>query len=251
MTMWNIEKIKLIASLPGFCLISLLAACAGSGPGTTPARDNGKIATMVEGTLSAIQTARLPSTPAADSLPTAAKIQIPDVWVWHYIELCDFQIQLPPGWVVNESARWREPVGPTYPTPDHDCAEYRVSNPDGTMQLFLIPECVVFEAGPDDCPNDIVLMSRQSEAVVHYFDIGDLIGRFYDGSKSAYIYVEVGFPLLREQISMACYMPANIVLKGETHMNFVRIEFRHPKFETDHDPILELADRIVFTLSKP
>ena len=238
------------------CIIlwfSILVACSNNEPTPDSLSDEHKIETIVAGTLSAIPS--LTPIPTGTPVPTSIPTNTPDVnqWVWHSIDLYAIKIQLPYGWSINEAKRWLEPVGLGYPTPEHDCAEYSVTSPDGTANVFLKPECVFFGAGPAECPDNVVLMSRDSNTIVRYdnLDVEETIGRFYTNEKSAYIYSTVGYPVWEGKEIASCYEPTSVVVKKEQSVNFVYVEFKFTGNEADLDQTLETADKIVLSMSKP
>ena len=126
----------------------MMSAC-GNNPSTqTPLDNSSAIATIVAATLSAIPSVTSAPTLAATSMPNQTTPPIADEWIWQIIDLYALRLKLPSGWNISEINRRTESTNNGYPTPEHDCAEYNISDPDGTIQIFLKPECVFFSAVP-------------------------------------------------------------------------------------------------------
>ena len=230
-------------------LLSLFTACGSDNATPEALLDKDQVATIVASTLAVIPTSSpIPTEPIATIQPPTSTPN-GDSWVWHTLELYQISLKLPPGWTINETNRRPDPTPiEVNPTPQHDCAEYSINNPDNTVNLLLKPSCGMVDGGPDYCPNDIVMISRQSDAAVHYIEHGDLIGRFYDSNKSAYIYTGIGFPVLYEQIQLACYYPETVSVKKEQGYEFIYVEFQYIGNETNIDQILKLVDEIVLSI---
>jgi predicted small secreted protein len=243
----NMKKSTLL--IFAIILLSLFTACGSDNATQGTLRDEDQVATIVAGTLEVIPTSSpIPTEPIA-TIQSPTSTPNGDSWVWHTIELYQISLKLPSGWTISEINRRPDPTPiEVNPTPQHDCAEYIINNSGNTINLLLKPSCGISGGGPDYCPNDIVMFSRQSDAVVHYVEHGDLIGRFYDSDKSAYIYTGIGFPVLYEQIQLACYYPENVSIKKEQGSEFIYVEFQYIGNETDIDQNLKLVDEIVLSI---
>lgn len=241
------KKFLFIAST--ILLLGALVACTAneSTPNTT--NETNEIETIVANMLTTAPTST--PIPTETLVPTSSDTPEVNAWVWHSIDLYDLELKLPTGWTINETNRRSDPTPiEVNPTPQHDCAEYNIGNPDDTINFLLKPSCGMVDGAPGYCPNDIVMVSRQNDATVHYIEHGDLIGRFYDSNKAAYIYTGIGFPVLSEQIQLACYYPETVSVKKEQGYEFIYVEYQHIENETNLDQTLNIIDEIVLSIKE-
>lgn len=233
-------------------ILLLISACGSDLTSQTPLDNSSAIATIVAATLSAIPSETSAPKLVATAMPTQTSFPTADEWIWQNISLYALRLKLPSSWNISEINRRLESTSNGYPTPEHDCAEYNISDPSGTIQIFIKPECVFFSAVPDNCPDDIVLMSRDSENIVRYDQLieDETIGRFYDGSSTTYKYYDIGYPNWQGQVVMACYEPFSIAVNNGKDISFLQIEFRYMGNDTTPNQVLTTVDKIVLSITK-
>jgi len=219
-------------------LLSILTACAGNMPTSTPTNDADKIATIVAATLSAI--------PSATIIPTPTDTPIVDKWTWHNINLYSLKLKLPLGWTISEVNRRPEPTNPGDPKTGHDCADYNISNLYGTMKVSLLPTCGFADGVGDSCPSDSVIVDKQSDTSV--------IVRYYNQDKSTYTYTSAGLARISDnqgtRSEMLCSNPPIISFGEGQNLRFVHIEFQYLGTDTNIDQILATTDEIVLSIGE-
>lgn len=169
-------------------------------------------------------------------------------WVEQIIDLYGFLVELPDGWTIQEVNRRPEPSDdPMAPQVGHDCAEYIISNSEGTEKLYLYPVCGYTDGAGEDCPADTVLLATRGETGV--------IVRYYDSSQSRYIFSEARFATLisseGESKRMLCFRPAVMVYEKEESTTFVNVEYENLGSDADIEAALEIVDRIVISVEMP
>ena len=237
-------------------LFSLLSACASNEPAIITTNDADKIETIVAGTLSAIPTATIIPVP---STPTNTPIF--DEWIWQNIDLFSLKVNLPSGWTISEVNRRPEP-DQRQAKYGHDCADYVISNPEGTDKILLFPTCGWFDGAGDFCPNDTVFMSLTDTNLVTYHDnsgdiiahfsnnSSELLARYYDSANGNYIYTDVVFPPLQGVVSLACKAPPITVFGSDQTLRFVSVEFETSDKDAELVKTLELIDKIILSMSE-
>ena len=234
-------------------MLSLLVGCAGNEPASITTSETNMIATIVAGTLSAIPTDILTPVPSTAVSLAPMDISVSDEWAWHNIDLYNLKVNLPNGWSLSEVNRRQEPT-PMY---GHDCADYIISNPDGTEKITLEPVCTVTGGIHSYCPIDTVVMAKHNDDLVHYFtnfpDQRDITGRYYDQDKSAYIYTEIEMysnsmvsNLDTPSVEMFCADPRILIFEEQ---GFIFTMFQYLGNGTNIDQILTTADKIVLSIS--
>ena len=219
-------------------LLCALTACTGNTSTPNPTSEADNIATIVAATLSAI--------PSATLAPTSTDTPVIDEWTWHNIDLYSLKLRLPSGWTISEINRRPEPTNPGGPITGHDCADYTISNSDGTMQVSLWPICGIAGGVSDSCPGDSVIVDKQSDT--------RMISRYFDQGKSAYIYTRAGLTTISDTQStrseILCYNPPVLSFGEGQNLSFIQTEFQFLGTDADLDQILVTIDEIVLSIGE-
>jgi hypothetical protein len=219
-------------------LVSMLTACVNNIPTSTPTSVTGNIATIVPTTLTAI--------PSATIMPTPTDTPIVDEWTWHNIDLYALKISLPLGWTISEVNRRPEPTNPGDPITGHDCADYNISNSDGTLKVSLLPTCGFADGAGDSCPNDSVIVGKQNDTSV--------IIRYFNQDKSAYIYTSAGLATISDtqgtRSEMLCSNPPILSFGEGQNLRFIQTEFQYLRTGGNIDQILATIDEIVLSIGE-
>jgi len=191
--------------------------------------------------------ALLALTTTVEDVPPTVTPDVPR-WDEREIELYGFSLELPLEWVIQEINRRPEPSDDLMaPQIGHDCAEYIISNPDGTELLYLNPVCGYTDGSGEDCPVDTVLLETRGETGV--------IVRYYNSSQSRHIFSEARFATLissqGESKKMLCFRPAVMVFETEAATIFVNVEYEYLGSDGDIEAALETVDRIVISIEMP
>jgi hypothetical protein len=149
-------------------------------------------------------------------------------------------LELPMGWTIQETNRRPEPSGIESLAMGHDCADYVVTNPEGSARLAIYPSCEASSRTPVVCPTDAVSIVR-SEA-------NDVVIRYFDTVRGAYLYMQAltGTPSPDGQEVLFCYKKPALAIDGV----FVQIEFQYVGIEADKESMLKLIDQIVLSIGK-
>jgi hypothetical protein len=227
-------------------LLSILVACVNNTPTSIPTIDAYQISTIIAATLTAIPSATSLPIPSATVSPMPTVTSIIDVWTWHNIDLYTLELKLPYGWIISEVNRRPEPIDFGGPITGHDCADYDISNPDGSMRIFLLPTCGFAEGVGDYCPKDTVIVSKQSDKSV--------IVRYYNQDKSAYIYTRAGLATISDnqgtRSEMLCSNPPIISFGKGQNLRFIHIEFQYLGTDLNIDQILTTIDKIILSIGE-
>jgi hypothetical protein len=218
-------------------LLCALTACTGNTSTPNPTSEADNIATIVAATLSAI--------PSATIAPTSTDTPVIDEWTWHNIDLYSLKLKLPSGWTISEINRRPEPTIPA-PITGHDCADYTISNLEGTIQLSLFPICGIAGGVGDSCPGDSAVIDKQS-------DTGMII-RYFNQDKSAYIYTYAGLATISDtqgtRSEILCYNPPILSFGEGQNLRFIQTEFRFLGTAADLDQVLVTIDEIVLSIGE-
>lgn len=219
-------------------LLCVLTACAGNTATPNPTNDADDIATIVAATLSAI--------PSATIAPTSTDTPVIDEWTWHNIDLYSLKLKLPSGWTISEINRRPEPTNPGGPITGHDCADYTISNSDGTMQVSLFPICGIAGGVGDTCPGDSVIVDKQSDT--------DMIIRYFDQGKSVYIYTHAGLATISDtqgtRSEILCSTPPILFYGEGQNLRFIQTEFQFLGTAAELEQSLVTIDEIVLSIGE-
>jgi hypothetical protein len=219
-------------------LLCALTACTGNIPTPNPTSEADNIATIVAATLSAI--------PSATIAPTSTDTPVIDAWTWHNIDLYSLKLRLPSGWTISEINRRPEPTNPGDPITGHDCADYDISNSDGTIKISLLPTCGFASGVGDSCPSDSAIIDKQSDT--------SMIIRYFDQGRSAYIYTKAGLATISDtqgtRSEILCSNPPILSFGEGQNLRFIQTEFQFLGTDVDLDQILVTVDEIVLSIGE-
>ncbi|CAG1011624.1 hypothetical protein ANAEL_04230 [Anaerolineales bacterium] len=232
--------------IPVTLLLITLAACVKNTPTPIPTFDTNIIPTMIAATLSAIPSSTLPASPTVAVSTTSTTTPIADTWSWHNIDLYSLELKLPRGWIISEINRRPEPTDFGSSITGHDCADYNISNPDGSIIIFLSPNCGFAEGFGDYCPKDTTILSKQSDK--------NIIVRYYDQEKSTYIYTRAGLATISDnqgtRSEMLCSSPPILSFGEGEKLKFLHIESRYSGPNTNTNQVLATVDEIVLSIGE-
>ncbi|MBI5353388.1 MAG: hypothetical protein HZB50_12175 [Chloroflexi bacterium] len=237
-------KLKFISSAIVF--MSTMVACSNNVPVSIPTINASEISTIIVATLSAIPTNTPQPIPSAIVSPIPTNSANTEGWIWHNIDLYALKIKLPIGWLITEINRRPEPTGIGGPITGHDCADYNISDPDGTMRISLLPTCGFAEGVGDSCPKDSIIVSKVSNKIV--------LIRYYVKNESVYIYTKAGLAAISDKYGtrseMLCSSPPILSFGEDQNLRFIYIEFKYLGTDVDINQKLDLIDNVVLSIDE-
>jgi len=230
------RKFLVFAGALGVVILLSIACMAVYGFYVIPrqaAQRNNQQATLVAQNLKVNQ-----ALTARANAPTSTTTPAP--FFQYTIDMYGLNLELPMGWIIQEANRRPEPPGIESLAMGHDCADYIVTNPEGSARLTIYPPCEASEGMPIVCPSDMVSIADSGTDKV--------IGRYFDDGRGAYIYTQAftGTSSPNGQDALSCYDNPILAIDGA----FIRIEFQYVGIDAGKEAMLKLIDQIVLSIKK-
>ena len=176
----------------------------------------------------------------ATETPTETPVTLPTEtsttaeWTTHTIDLYTLQLETPSDWSIVELNRQAEPTDGGLVL-GHDCAEYSITNPDGTIQLHLSPACGLGEGASFLCPPDTTIIGTSPN--------GSELVRFYESNSMTYGYTEADSELTY------CSDSPRLSFSDGGVPTYMEIVFDYTGNEENLPQTLEITDRIISSIN--